>query len=760
MLHALLTRNTGPGRLRAWTAPLSWQRAALVTILALSAGLELFRLDREGWSNLYYAATVKSMLTNWHNFFFASYDPGGFVTVDKPPLGFWLQAASAALFGFRGVSLLLPQALAAVASVALLHDLVRRSFGAMAGLVAALALALTPISVATARNNTIDSLLVLVVLGAAWAGSRAVEPGRPHLRWLLLSMLLVGAGFNIKMLQAYLPLPAFYTLYLLAAPVRWWQRLAHLGVATVVLAVVSFSWAAAVDLTPPDRRPYVGSSADNTVRQLILGHNGLDRLLHGRRLFGGRSQPAATPAGAPPPPAGAPITTPPAGNPGGASPGGSLPTAPEVPPAGGAADGGAVRIGGLGPGPEGDRPGVLRLLSPRLAGQVSWLLPLAVLSLIVLAWQTRACWRPRADRSGEDALRWRGLLLWGGWLLATGGFFSYANMFHPYYLVMLAPAIAALVGAGVVALWQEYRRGSWRAWLLPAALTGSAGVQWVLLSKFPEWSRRLTPLVAGVPLAAAAGLVVARLWSPWQVHRLGVAAATAGVLALLVAPAVWSGYTAWDGPGAPLPMAGPMRGGHGAVSGLVLGTPSVAAYPLSQRPARGLRPPDDPSRADRRLLDFLLAHQGEARFLVAVPGAGHASGIILATGKPVMALGGFNGSDPILTTERLARLVERGTVRFFLVPRPGPPPGATSLDAGAASSVQPAPAIIGMGPPEQNDLMRWVRERCAPVPPELWQSPPPSVAGDVMGPLGSELYDCDGAGTGGPPGETGRSGGG
>ena len=208
-----------PRRIGALAERLPWNGLALLAILGLSAWLELFRLQRERWSNPYYAATVKSMLTSWHNFFFAAYDPGGFVSVDKPPLGFWVQAASAKLFGFHGISLLLPQALSAVGAVALLYYLVRRAFGTAAGLLAAAALAVSPVSVATARNNTIDSLLVVVMLGAAWAVSRAVEPGRAHLRWLLLAMALTGVGFNIKMLQAYLPLPAFYLLYLLAAPV-------------------------------------------------------------------------------------------------------------------------------------------------------------------------------------------------------------------------------------------------------------------------------------------------------------------------------------------------------------------------------------------------------------------------------------------------------------------------------------------------------------------------------------------------------------
>ncbi|RLC93982.1 MAG: glycosyltransferase family 39 protein, partial [Chloroflexi bacterium] len=251
------------------TVTRAWQRLALVGILLLALFLHFFRLEQEGYANLYYAAAVKSQLTSWHNFFFNSFDPGGFVTVDKPPLGLWVQTASAALFGFSGFSLLLPQAAAGVLSVLLLYHLVRRTFGPPAGLTAALVLAITPISVAANRNNTMDSQLVLVLLLAAWAVIRAAETGR--LRWLLACATLVGLGFNIKMLQAFMVLPAFYLLYLVGSPARWWKRLVHLGLATVVLLIVSFAWAVVVDLTPPDARPYVGSSSDNSVLELVIG---------------------------------------------------------------------------------------------------------------------------------------------------------------------------------------------------------------------------------------------------------------------------------------------------------------------------------------------------------------------------------------------------------------------------------------------------------------------------------------------------------
>src|SRR5579864_3566192 len=268
-------------RFPSW--PPAWHQLALIGITLISIFMDFFQLGQNGYGT-YYPPAVRSMMDNWHNFFFASYDPGGFVTVDKPPVGFWFQVLSAKIFGFNPVSILLPQALAGVLAVLLLYYLVQRHFGVVAGLLAALALAITPISVVTNRNITIDSTLALFLLVGAWAVIRAAETGR--LRWLLLSAVIVGIGFNIKMLEAYLVVPAFGLLYLLAAPRSIWKRVGHLALAGVVLLAVSFSWIAAVDLTPASQRPYVGSTQDNSELSLALGYNGIQRLLGG--IFGGR----------------------------------------------------------------------------------------------------------------------------------------------------------------------------------------------------------------------------------------------------------------------------------------------------------------------------------------------------------------------------------------------------------------------------------------------------------------------------------------
>ena len=281
-----------PGKKR-WFAR---HRFALGGILLISIVMNFYELGKNGFGS-YYPAAVLSMMDNWHNFFFVAYDPGGFVSIDKPPVGFWLEVASAKVFGFNSVSILLPQALAGVLSVWLLYYLVRRHFGVVAGLLAALALALNPISILTNRNVTIDSTLTLVLLLGAWTVLKAAETGR--LRWLLLTAFIVGIGFNIKTLEAYLVVPAYGLLYLLAAPHSLRKRIGHLALAGVLLLAISLSWVVAVDLTPASQRPYVGSTQDNSELSLALGYNGIQRLLGSFGGFGGGSSANRFPNGAP-----------------------------------------------------------------------------------------------------------------------------------------------------------------------------------------------------------------------------------------------------------------------------------------------------------------------------------------------------------------------------------------------------------------------------------------------------------------------------
>src|SRR5215469_69155 len=451
-----------------------WHLLALGGIALISIFMNFYQLGQNGFGS-YYPPAVRSMMDNWHNFFFAAYDPGGFVTIDKPPVGFWFQVLSAKLFGFNAVSILVPQALAGVLSVLLLYSLVRRHFGVVAGLLAALALALTPISVVTNRNITIDSTLALTLLVGAWAVIHAAETGR--LRWLLLCAAIVGVGFNIKMLEAYLVVPAYGLLYLLAAPRSIWTRVWHLALALLLLLVISFSWALAVDLTPASQRPHVGSTQDNSEISLALGYNGLQRLLGlGGTMGGGGGKNSPQPSGSQPAP----------GN------GNAGPTA----------TGNHVITLGKG-GPGNDVPAFFHLFTEPLAGQSGWLLPLAIFGMIALVQFRRP--RPQSDRTLQ------GLILWGMWLLTMGIFFSVAGFIHEYYLTVMAPAIAVLCGIGLVTMWQDYRRAGWRGWLLPLALIGTAAEQIYILISYPTWGQWMIPLIAILCILAAGVLLGARL---------------------------------------------------------------------------------------------------------------------------------------------------------------------------------------------------------------------------------------------------------
>jgi 4-amino-4-deoxy-L-arabinose transferase-like glycosyltransferase len=675
-------RSTTPSRL--------WHRLGLGGVLLISIFMNFFQQGQNGYANLYYAAAIRSMLDNWRNFFFVAFDPGGFVSIDKPPLGFWLQAASAKIFGFTPFSILLPQALAGVLSVLLLYYLVRRHFGVVAGLLAALALAISPISVLTNRNNTIDSTLVLVMLLGAWSVIRAAESGK--LRWLLLCAVFVGLGFNIKMLEAYLVVPAYGLLYLLAAPRRMWVRIGHLALAALLMLTISLSWAVAVDMTPAASRPYVGSSQNNSEISLALGYNGIQRLL-GQFGFGGSNAGKITNGNT------TPSFQPPSTNNGtsnGNFPGGG---GTGQPPQG-------FGSGGSGQTPQGVRgnnggggssgmfntgnPGLLRLFNEPLGGQIVWLLPIALLGMLALAWQRRP--RPREDRQQQS------LILWGMWLLTMAVFFSVATFFHQYYLSTFAPAICALFGIGVVVMWQDYRRSGWRGWLLPLALILTALEQIHIIMSNPTWGTWLIPLIA-IPCAiAAAILFAARLMPRLRLHaRVLVPVLGIALLALMLTSAVWSTIPVLADETSSLPVAG-------ASGQSTIGT-------------RGM------SGVDTALISYLEAHKGNAKYLVAVVSSNEADSIILETNQPVMALGGFSGSDPILTTSQLAAMVKSGQVRYFLL-------------NGTGGS--------GPGGNSQSTLITWIIQHSKVVSTNQWQSDSTNSTSSGFG--GSEqLYEITSA---------------
>ncbi len=652
---------------------LIWHRIALGAILLISAFLNMYKLNQEGYANAYYAAAVKSMLTNWHTFFFVSFDPGGFVSVDKPPVGFWIQAASAKIFGFSGLSILLPEAIAGVLSVALLYYLARRLFGPVAGLIAALALAISPINVVTNRNNTIDSLLVLTLLLASWTVSLAAEKG--HLRWLLLTALLVGVGSNIKTLQAYLVVPAFGLVYLLGAPLSWRKRILHLLLAALVLLVVSLSWVVAVDLTPASQRPYVGSSQTNSELELAFGYNGLER------LFGlNNGVQSAT------------ISR------------NSSATA-VIAPSGQGENGNA---------------GLFRLFNRQLGGQIGWLIPLAILGLVAAAWQERI----RLPLNPRQ----QSLILWGMWLATMYVFFSVAGFFHQYYLSMFAPAICALMGIGLVAMWRDYRRGDGRKWLLPIALLVTAGAQVWILVFYPAWAGWLAPIVVGFCAVVAIAQIVGILLPSWHINTSPFIAI--GLLALLLGPTTWSVFSVWQGNSSTLPSAGPSS------------TTGTNAFGINTNRLNS-------ETADPKLIHYLETQKGNTRFLVATLNATTAEPLILTTGKPVMAIGGFLGTDPILTVQQLQTLIKNNTVRFFYLQ------GVPNL-SNLPPQVQEMIKNGGFGNSGRQNITLWVGSHCSVVSSTLWSSNPdnnsplpggtPPSTGGFPPPGGGrfemQLYDC------------------
>jgi 4-amino-4-deoxy-L-arabinose transferase-like glycosyltransferase len=710
----------------------AWHYLALAGITLISIFMNFYQLGAGGYGS-YYPPAVRSMMDNWHNFFFASYDPGGFVTVDKPPVGFWLDVISAKIFGFNSMSILIPQALCGVLAVLLLYYLVRRHFGVVAGLIAALVLAVSPVSIVTNRNITIDSILALVLLAGAWTTLRAAETGK--LRWLLFTALIVGIGFNIKMMEAYLVLPAFGVLYLVAAPHGIWKRVGHLALAALLLLAVSFSWIAAVDMTPASQRPYVDSTTDNSELTLALGYNGVERLLGG--VFGGRGGfgggRGRFPNGTPPRFTGNGSTNTGATPPNGAAPGGTSPnggtTGSNANNAQNAAIQRAIQRAQAAGGPGGlfatGNAGPLRLFLQPLAGQIAWFLPLALLGLLALLWQRRL----RFQNFQEDRQQ-QSMVLWGMWVLTMGIFFSVAGFFHPYYMTEMAPGIAALVGIGLVMMWQDYRRNGWKGWLLPLALAVTIVEQVYILSAYPTWGSWMIPLLVVLGVLGVGTLVVARLLPHLRLSeisgssnkgRLLMASVGIGMLALLIGPMVWGAIPVLAHTQGDVLSAGPQGGGDfGGFGG---------------RNAAN-------SNANAKLISYLEANQGNAKFLVAVPSSqGNTDQLIIATNKPVMSLGGFSGSDPILTTSQLAAMVKNGTVRFFLLN--GGSKQQLQSSQLSRKTQQQGSFVGGFG--QQSTLTSWVAQNCKTVPTSLWQSSSSTNTGGFgFGGRGGaqQLYDC------------------
>ncbi|WP_158880477.1 ArnT family glycosyltransferase [Amycolatopsis anabasis] len=604
------------------------------------------------WGNGYYSAAVRAMSEDFTAFVFGAYDSAGVVTVDKPPFALWPQVVSTWIFGFHGWSVLLPQIVEGVAAIFLLHRAVRRWAGEGAALIAALVLATTPITVAINRDNNPDTLLVLLLVAAAYAVTRSIRPGiaaRASTGWLLFAGFLVGCGFLTKMLQAWIVLPVFAVAYFAGSARPIGRRLADLGGAFVVTAVSSLWWVVLVDAWPRPK-PYIGSSADGSAWNLVLGYNGLGR------VFGQDS-------------------------------GGSMAASPEL-------DRVLALFGGS--------PSIGRMFNEIVAGQVSWLLPAALLVLLAAAVFAVRRWRV------WDACR-AGWLLWGGWLLVTGLVFSFAHgIWHPYYTTMLAPAIGAVVGAGAVLLW---RRTSPAWWLLPAGVALTAGWAWLVIGRNPAWHGWLRYPVAVAGVLAVVALVFARFRRASRPGR--VAGAGLGLVALLLAPLTWSAATALaaHGGGAD-PRSGPP-------SKALLAFAETSSAPGEQQ-GNMLAPSTVLSAGQRRILDYAKANSAGAPITLVVDGGAHQSEVfLLDSAETIAAGGGFLGTDDAPALAELADWAGRHRFRYVLLPNP-----------------EAARRFAEFGPRESPLTRRqdWVRENCALLDAAAY--------GGFDGSSPPELYDC------------------
>lgn len=705
---------------------LTKETLALAIILIMSLVLNLANLSIEGYGNEYYAAGVKSMTMSLKNFFFVSFDPAGFITIDKPPLGFWIQAISAKIFGYSGWSIILPQAIAGVISVWVIYRVVKRSFGTAAGLISALCLAVTPVFVAVSRNNTCDNLLVLTLLLACWALSIAAEKGK--LKYLLISLALVGVGFNIKMLQAYMVVPALYITYLLFNTASIKKRIVHLIAGTATLLAISFSWAVAVDLTPAANRPYVGSSGSNSVIQLIVQHNGLERLGLSSSTSGSGSK----------------------GNPGGNPPGQSSKTTSKTqadatssatkgqstqgnstqsstsntsghgissgasnnngpgqgaPPNNGGPGQGTPPSGGPGKGGNGGRQGggtfggqekssITRLFSNNsLSDQISWFFPLAVFGFIAAAIKEKM-------KKSSDNKRKISLTLWLVWMLPEFIYFSFTTgLFHPYYLTMLSAPIAALTGIGVVSMWKFYKEGGWKSWILPAALIVDGLVEMLLISYYYSSSsvaKIIMIIMSVLCFGASLILIGANFLKNKNIKLKKIILATA-LIGLLFAPTAWSSTAIFCKMSGSFPSAG---------------------LSLMTSKQMGRENTSSLNSNNSKLIEFLQKNKTNEKYVLVTSSTnGYASDIIIKTGEAVMTWG-FFGNDNAITLSQFKELVNKGEVRYVMVGGQG----------------------------GNNEIMNWVKANGKVVSESEWKDSNSKFQG-FGGGNSEQLYDLKGVNT-------------
>lgn len=674
------TANWPPAGLR----DIPFESGALITILVAAAVLRLWNLDQDGWGAEYYTAAVRSMLHGWHNFFFAAFDPAGFISVDKPPVALWVQVLSARLFGFSPLSVLVPQAAIGVVSVWLTWLMVRRPAGAGPALIAALLMALSPLLVAVNRTNNMDSCLLLCLLLSAAAFLRAAEAGER--KFLFAAAVALGIAFNVKMLAALVILPAFVIVYGLMTPIPLSRRCVDLGIAAVIAVAAGLSWPVSVELTSPEARPYVGGTRHNSMFELILGHNAANRFI--------------SPMTAPTP----------------------TPTAKAGAPAG--ADGSSVGadIGDSSPGPNPAMsartrlrdvvrtilrrefvrapPGPFRLGEGLLAAQFAWFLPFSLAGVVLgLRRKYHRTDFPDASRASFRRALWF-FVVWAAtcWALYS----SLGGIIHYYYLVPLVAPLAALSGIGMALLWQVAKRRASGMLLLVAVILSCgilqagihvgalAGTGSILLSTTIGWEN--TPLLA---MLAGCLIAVAGLFSfGWRTTGYGgnrglPGSAATALVALLVLPGCWALSTVLvAGPGL-LPSADIYR--------LV----AARGHALASATMRQWKPADTAS-----LARFLVANRGGSRYLLATTTTMIAAPLIIEADEAVLVRGGYHGLDRTLDPDRMALLVKRGDLRFAMV--------------GDVSAV----ARRMGGDAADKPVADWIRLHGKRVDPVLWRASP------------------------------------
>ncbi|MFE5879232.1 ArnT family glycosyltransferase [Rhodococcus sp. NPDC056506] len=613
VLHPAPPQRPAPTAHRAEPSP-SWFRTrrtglALTTLLAATAVLYLWNLTASGYANTFYAAAAQAGSQDWKAWFFGSLDTSNFITVDKPPASLWVMGLSGRIFGFSSASLLVPQALMGVGSVALVYAAVKRVASPAAGLVAGAVLAATPAAALMFKFDNPDALLVLLMTLAGYFVIRAMGTamGRRAAMWVALAGVALGFAFLTKMLQGLMVLPAFGGAYAIAGQARLRARLVHLAIGATAVVVSAGWWVLAVWMWPADSRPYIGGSTNNSVMDLVLGYNGLGRLF---------------------------------GNTGG---------------------GGGMNGGSAGSS-FGGSTGLERLFGSEMGIQISWLIPAALIAVVfgLLA-------RGRAPRT--DILR-ASLIVWGGWFLVTGLIFSYmSGTIHPYYTVALAPAVAGMIGTGGYALWLVRARWIGRCGL--AAMMLAAGIwSWVLLHRNADWLPMLKWILL---VGTIVGAILVLVGAKDRFRRLAVAGLIIGSLAGIAGSASYAIATAAAAHGGSIPTAGPagavsdsgMSGGGGMGGGPELrnGDAPPSSSDATVNPASNGQELSSGSESASELTAMLV--NAGTTWSAATNGSQSAATYELASNTAVMAIGGWS-SDPAPTLDQFIQYVADGKIHYYI----------------------------------------------------------------------------------------------